>query len=65
MRPKVLIVDDHEGFRSMARALLEANGFDVVGEAADACGARYWGVPECQLRAAKLDRMYGMHTVSV
>jgi DNA-binding NarL/FixJ family response regulator len=30
-----LIVDDHEGFRRMARALLEAEGFDVVGEAAD------------------------------
>jgi DNA-binding NarL/FixJ family response regulator len=31
----VLIVDDHAGFRRMARALLEAEGFDVVGEAAD------------------------------
>jgi DNA-binding NarL/FixJ family response regulator len=31
----VLIVDDHQGFRSGARALLEADGFDVVGEAAD------------------------------
>ena len=31
----VLIVDDHEAFRSSARALLEAEGFDVVGEAAD------------------------------
>jgi DNA-binding NarL/FixJ family response regulator len=31
----VLIVDDHEGFRATARALLEADGFDVVGEAAD------------------------------
>jgi DNA-binding NarL/FixJ family response regulator len=35
VRLRVLIVDDHEGFRSMARALLEAEGFDVVGEAAD------------------------------
>ena len=32
----VLIVDDHSGFRSFARALLEAEGFDVVGEADDA-----------------------------
>ncbi len=31
----VLIVDDHPGFRSAARALLEEDGFDVVGEAAD------------------------------
>jgi DNA-binding NarL/FixJ family response regulator len=31
----VLIVDDHAGFRQMARALLQAAGFDVVGEAAD------------------------------
>jgi DNA-binding NarL/FixJ family response regulator len=30
-----LIVDDHDGFRRDARALLEASGFDVVGEAAD------------------------------
>ena len=31
----VLIVDDHEGFRRTARELLEADGFEVVGEAAD------------------------------
>ena len=31
----VLIVDDHPGFRTQARALLEADGFDVVGEACD------------------------------
>lgn len=31
----VLIVDDHEGFRASARTLLELDGFDVVGEAAD------------------------------
>jgi DNA-binding NarL/FixJ family response regulator len=31
----ILIVDDHPGFRSAARALLEADGFEVVGEAAD------------------------------
>jgi len=31
----VLIVDDHQGFREGARALLEADGFDVLGEAAD------------------------------
>jgi DNA-binding NarL/FixJ family response regulator len=31
----VLIVDDHDGFRAGARALLEADGFEVLGEAAD------------------------------
>src|SRR5262249_47718175 len=31
----VLIVDDHEGFRRVARELLEADGVEVVGEAAD------------------------------
>jgi DNA-binding NarL/FixJ family response regulator len=35
MRLTVLIVDDHEAFRSSARALLEADGFDVIGEAGD------------------------------
>ncbi len=31
----LLIVDDHEGLRSFARTLLGAEGFDVIGEAAD------------------------------
>src|SRR4051812_13961335 len=35
VRGTVLIVDDHAGFRAGARALLAADGFDVVGEAAD------------------------------
>ena len=35
----VLIVDDHAGYRTQARALLEAEGFSVVGEAADAVSA--------------------------
>lgn len=39
MRPTLLIVDDHPGFRSLARRLLEAGGFQVVGEAADGHGA--------------------------
>jgi DNA-binding NarL/FixJ family response regulator len=34
-RPTLLIVDDHEGFRRSARTLLELEGFDVVGVAAD------------------------------
>jgi DNA-binding NarL/FixJ family response regulator len=35
----VLIVDDHAGFRTAARALLEAEDFHVVGEAEDGAGA--------------------------
>jgi DNA-binding NarL/FixJ family response regulator len=31
----ILIVDDHAGFRLRARALLEADGLDVVGESQD------------------------------
>jgi DNA-binding NarL/FixJ family response regulator len=37
--PTVLIVDDHEGFREAVRSLLEAEGFDVVGEAIDGAEA--------------------------
>ena len=37
--PTVLIVDDHPGFRGWARAVLQAEGFGVVGEAADGAGA--------------------------
>ncbi len=35
MRPTVVIVDDHADFRESASALLEAEGFAVVGAAAD------------------------------
>jgi len=31
--PTILIVDDHGQFRATARALLESDGFDVIGEA--------------------------------
>jgi DNA-binding NarL/FixJ family response regulator len=33
MSRTLLIVDDHDDFRAGARALLEAEGFDVLGEA--------------------------------
>jgi DNA-binding NarL/FixJ family response regulator len=36
---RALIVDDHAGFRRQARALLAADGFDVVGEAANGADA--------------------------
>ena len=35
VRPTVLIVDDHPEFRESASALLEAEGFTVIAEAAD------------------------------
>jgi DNA-binding NarL/FixJ family response regulator len=39
MAETVLIVDDHAPFRALARALLQLEGFEVVGEAADALSA--------------------------
>jgi DNA-binding NarL/FixJ family response regulator len=35
MGSSVLIVDDHAGFRARARTVLEAAGYDVVGETGD------------------------------
>ena len=35
MAPTLLIVDDHAVFRSTARALLECDGWNVIGEAPD------------------------------
>ena len=35
MVPTVLIVDDHDGFRSFARSMLEAEGFEVIGDVPD------------------------------
>ena len=39
MAVRVLIVDDHAPFRALARMVLVADGFDVVGEAGDGTGA--------------------------
>jgi DNA-binding NarL/FixJ family response regulator len=39
MSTTVLIVDDHPTFRASARLLLESEGFEVVGEAADGAEA--------------------------
>jgi DNA-binding NarL/FixJ family response regulator len=41
LRParRVLLVDDHPSFRRCARALLTAEGFEVVAEAADGASA--------------------------
>jgi DNA-binding NarL/FixJ family response regulator len=35
MTPTLLIVDDHQGFRTFARVLLESDGFEITGEAGD------------------------------
>jgi DNA-binding NarL/FixJ family response regulator len=35
----IVIVDDHPSFRASARAILEAGGFEVVGEAFDGASA--------------------------
>jgi DNA-binding NarL/FixJ family response regulator len=39
MGKTVLIVDDHPSFRASARRMLEADGYEVVGEAADGTSA--------------------------
>ena len=44
MARTVLLVDDHDEFRAIARTVLEADGFEVVAEAADGGAA----VAECE-----------------
>jgi len=39
MRPTLLIVDDHSEFRIWARSLLDAGGFEVIGEVEDGASA--------------------------
>jgi DNA-binding NarL/FixJ family response regulator len=39
MSRTVVIVDDHPSFRASARAILQCEGFDVVGEAEDGASA--------------------------
>jgi DNA-binding NarL/FixJ family response regulator len=39
VRKTILIVDDHPSFRASARRMLEADGYEVVGEAADGTSA--------------------------
>jgi len=36
---RIVIVDDHAGFRAWARAVLAADGFSIVGEAVDGASA--------------------------
>jgi DNA-binding NarL/FixJ family response regulator len=53
-RATVLIVDDHSGFRTFVRRLLESGGFRVVREAAGAVEARS-AVPALQPKVVLLD----------
>jgi DNA-binding NarL/FixJ family response regulator len=39
MPKTVVIADDHPSFRASARAILESEGFEVIGEAEDGAGA--------------------------
>lgn len=62
VRPTVLVVDDHAEFRRSARALLEAGGFEVVGEAAggrEAIGASARLRPEIVLLDVQLPDLDG------
>jgi DNA-binding NarL/FixJ family response regulator len=54
MATSVLIVDDHPSFRASARMLLESEGFEVIGEAADGLEALR-AVPELQPDVVLLD----------
>ena len=59
---KVLIVDDHAGFRASARRMLEADGFEVVAEAgtgADALMAADAWKPELVLLDVHLPDVQG------
>ena len=68
MARTALIVDDHPSFRASARRMLEADGYEVIGEAASGSAAR---VPPCPpvyprgsavARLAAVDRVPGFGT---
>ena len=54
MPTSVLIVDDHPSFRASARRMLEAGGYEVVGEAEDG-GAAIAAVRELHPQLVLLD----------
>ena len=68
MRLTVLIVDDHAEFRRVARVVLEAEGFDVVGEAVDGASAIAEAVrlrPELVLLDVQLPDLDGFEVASL
>jgi DNA-binding NarL/FixJ family response regulator len=64
--PTVLIVDDHVAFRALARRVLQADGYDVIGEATtgqaglDAAGSLQ---PDVILLDVRLPDMDGFQVV--
>jgi two-component system response regulator EvgA len=67
MAVTVVIVDDHAGFRAAARALLELEGFEVVGEAGDGASGLALArrlVPELVLLDVSLPDMSGFEVAA-
>jgi len=68
MGRSVLIVDDHDGFRTQARRFLAAAGYEVVGEAGDgSSGLRQATllVPELVLLDVQLPDMSGFEVARI
>src|SRR5690349_21738746 len=61
--PRVLVVDDDQGFREMLRDFLADDGFDVIGEAPDgaqACTLAQELQPDVVLMDVRMPRMDGL-----
>jgi len=66
--PRVLVVDDDQGFREMLRDFLIDDGFDVVGEAGDgeeAVSLTEQLLPEVVLMDLRMPRMDGIEATRV